>query len=119
MILDERTIARCVEEFNTCIECEQKFFHKRFCTHGIMLDAEQLIKKLEARAKLLLKETFSCRCGQPAMGTAWVAYHNEVAILSAIPVCFDHAYFEEDRPHGFLNNIVTKDTQTIQKHLRN
>lgn len=117
MELTQEIISRCVNEFEECIECGYEYFHAPLCMHGAGLSSDDLMRRLNERANYLLAPNMNCYCGKPASGTAWIAYHNTTMLLSASPVCSTHSFFEDDRPHGFVPGLITKDVVKVQQVL--
>lgn len=116
--LTSDSIRRAVTEFPNCIECGNQYFHKPFCQRGAGLSPNELVRRLKERVAMLLPDTvLRCHCGELAIGTAWVADHKMTVVIEARPVCDAHTEFDDDRPHGVMMEIVTKDTTEIQRKL--
>ena len=133
-------VRRIVDEFPQCIECGDNhlashpptYFHQSFCMRGAGLGAEELVRRMAERWRVLEDrdrgvekpqgaKTLSCRdCHQTATGTGWVAYHNKAALLEVFPLCDIHSVFEDQdsRPHGFVRGVVSVDTAEIQRCVR-
>lgn len=127
--LTKEIIAQIIEEMRSgqvvCIECGGQYFHAPLCRRGFGLDGEELVQRLKGlAAKIQQREQShpSCRrCGRPAEGTFWEAYHGFTAIVSVTAcceVCSNELHPEDQtRPSGFLPGVVTSDPFEVQRLL--
>lgn len=124
-----------IVEKTPCIECgddiwqagKMQFFHKAYCQHGLALERDELITRLQRRAdeieqRKIRKEagTLRCSCGALATGTNWIAYHNLVGIVTAEPSCYQHSIISDDagRMCGYLPNVISNSVFEVQNYLK-
>jgi hypothetical protein len=83
--------------------------------------AAELERREAQKVRPAVYGSLPCRdCQNAATGTGWVAYHNRAAMLEVFPLCDAHSYFDDkdNRPHGFIPEIITMVSSEIQRHLR-
>ena len=88
--------------FPDCIECGRAFFHKPGCQRGDCKDWSTINKRLNKRLEEFERKygvngnMVKCSfCENKAAGTMYIYYHHSTHAIEKLPVCMDHAYYED------------------------